>query len=85
MHAWIMCESNSLGVKAPYFGHASKPFFIHACVGYDCLKVGIQIFLVTVMLIHISSQENVPIETFNISFEAHRISNNRVLKLPTQG
>ena len=31
-------------------------------VGYDCFKLGVQIFLVTLML--------VPIETFNISFES---------------
>ena len=44
-------------------------FVIHACVGYDCFKLEVQISSMTLMLVHVSS-ENVPIETFNISFES---------------
>ena len=56
-------------------------FCFHACLIYDWDALHMQIILVTLMLVHVSSK-NVPIDTFNILFERTQNKHNMEPKIP---
>ena len=64
----LRCMSNTV---ANNFSHLVRALVSphHAWVGYVCGNLGVQCFEMTLMLAHVSSKKNGPVETFNIPFE----------------